>query len=115
VETSTSPTLEISLEDAGGTSWWASLLATLGSQSGNAYLRFVGLVDGEQRYTGATFAAPRTLGEVPPQDAWAPELTTTLDELCQEIEADGWILVGTGEQPWARRYRRAPAAGSRSG
>ena len=31
-------TLQIELEDMAGTSWWAGVLATLASQSGNAYL-----------------------------------------------------------------------------
>jgi hypothetical protein len=33
--------LPAELEDAGGTSWWKGLLATLSSQFGNAYNRFV--------------------------------------------------------------------------
>ena len=59
-------TLQIELEDMAGTSRWAGVLATLTSQSGNAYLRFVGRVDGQRRYMGATFPAPRTLGTLPP-------------------------------------------------
>lgn len=51
-------TLTVELEDAGGTSWWASLLATLSSQYGNAYKRFVGRVDEERRYVGPTFRPP---------------------------------------------------------
>ena len=65
-------TLQIELEDMAGTSRWAGVLATLTSQSGNAYLRFVGRVDGHRRYEGATFPAPRTLSTLPPQEAWAP-------------------------------------------
>jgi fermentation-respiration switch protein FrsA (DUF1100 family) len=42
-------TLQIELEDMAGTSWWAGVLATLASQSGNAYLRFVARVDGHRR------------------------------------------------------------------
>jgi hypothetical protein len=34
-------TLQIKLEDMAGTSWWAGVLATLASQPGNAYVRFV--------------------------------------------------------------------------
>jgi hypothetical protein len=63
--------LHIELEDLAGTSWWTSALATLASQSGIAYLRFVGLVDGHRRYRSATFPAPRTLGTLPPQEASA--------------------------------------------
>ena len=42
--------LQVELEDAGGTRWWKGLLATVSSQYGNAYLRFVGRVDGQARY-----------------------------------------------------------------
>jgi hypothetical protein len=59
-------TLQIELEDMAGTSWWAGVLATLASQSGNAYLRFVGYLDGHRRYKAATFPAPRTLGHAAP-------------------------------------------------
>jgi hypothetical protein len=45
-------TLQIELEDMAGTSRWAGVLTTLTSQSGNAYLRFVGRVDGHRRYIG---------------------------------------------------------------
>jgi hypothetical protein len=65
-------TLQIELEDMAGASRWAGVLATLASQSGNAYMRFVGRVNGHRHYKGATFPAPRTLGTLPPQEAWAP-------------------------------------------
>ena len=55
--------LQVELEDAGGTRWWKGLLATLSSQYGNAYLRFVGRVDGQVRYASSTFAVPRTWGD----------------------------------------------------
>ena len=45
-------TLQIELEDMAGTSWWAGVLATLASQSGNAYMRFVGRVNGHRRPRG---------------------------------------------------------------
>jgi hypothetical protein len=92
------------LEDIAGTSWWAGVLATLASQSGNAYLRFVGRVDGQRRYKGATFPAPRTLGVLPPQEAWAPGMTKSLQELRREIEHDGWVEAGRGAEPWAFNY-----------
>jgi hypothetical protein len=97
-------TLQIDLEDLAGTSWWAGALATLASQSGNAYLRFVGLVDGHRQYKGATFPAPRTLGTLPPQEAWAPGTTRSLQDLRHEIENDGWVEVGRGTEPWAFTY-----------
>jgi hypothetical protein len=66
-------TLEIQLEDAGGTSAVASLLSTLGSQLGNAYYRFVGRAhSADPRWPtyailGKTFPAPRAfLATLPP-------------------------------------------------
>lgn len=46
-------TLQIELEDMAGASWWQGLVATLTAQSGSAYLRFVGRVDGRRQYRGA--------------------------------------------------------------
>ena len=65
-------TLEIELEDVGGTSWWAGITTTLASQSGDAYMRFVGRLNSDRRYKGPTFPSPRTLGTLPPQEEWAP-------------------------------------------
>jgi hypothetical protein len=90
-----------------GASWWAGVLATLASQSGNAYLRFVGRVDGQRRYKGATFPAPRTLDPLPPQEAWAPGMTKSLQDLRREIENDGWVEAGRGTGPWAFRYEHS--------
>jgi hypothetical protein len=100
-------TLQIELEEIAGTSWWAGALATLASQSGNAYLRFVGRVDGHRRYKGATFPAPRTLGALPPQEAWAPGMTKSLQDLRRDIENDGWVETGLGTELWAFRYERS--------
>ena len=99
-------TLTVKLEDAGGTSWWASLLATLSSQYGNAYKRFVGRVDGERRYVGPTFPVPRTWGDIPPQEAWAPEMNRSLAEVLRHIEDDHWVQTGKGQQPWEFRFTR---------
>jgi hypothetical protein len=103
-------TLQIELEDLAGTSWWAGELATLASQSGNAYLRFVGVVDGHRQYRSATFPAPRTLGTPPPQEAWTPGMTKGLQDLRREIENEGWLEAGQGPEPWAFKYER-PASG----
>jgi hypothetical protein len=100
-------TLQIELEDMAGTSCWAGVLATLTSQSGNASLRFVGCVDGHRRYKGATFPAPRTLGVLPPQEAWAPGMTKSLHDLRREIANDGWVEAGRGTEPWAFKYQRS--------
>jgi hypothetical protein len=102
-------TLQIELEDMAGVSWWAGVLATLASQSGNAYVRFVGRVDGHRRYKGATFPVPRTLGTLPPQEAWAPGMTKGFQDLRREIEHDGWLEAGRGTDPWAIKYERAPS------
>ncbi|MDV8070621.1 hypothetical protein R4P64_29220 [Rhodococcus sp. IEGM 1366] len=98
-------TLRVELEEVGARHWWASLLATLASQSGNAYMRFVGVVDGRSRYVSSTFPVSRTLGTVAPQEAWAPEMTASLAELRRSIEDDGWHLSGRGRQPWSLIYR----------
>lgn len=106
--------LQVELEDASGTRWWKGLLATLSSQYGNAYLRFVGRVDGQVRYASSTFPVPRTWGEIPPREPWAPQMTGALKELRGDLEKDGWVEVGRGDQPWALRYER-PATGASSG
>jgi hypothetical protein len=51
--------LTIALEDTGGTSRWASILTTLGSQYGSTQQRLVGQVDGETLYKSSTFPVPR--------------------------------------------------------
>ena len=103
-------TLQIELEDLAGMSWWAGVLATLESQSGNGYLRFVGVVDGHRQYRSATFPAPGTLGTLPPQEAWAPGRTKSLQDLRREIENDGWLEAGRGTEPGAFKYER-PVSG----
>jgi len=104
--------LQLVLEDVGGTSWWAGVLTTLTSQSGSALFRFVGSVEGDRRYVGPTFSAPRGLGSVGPQEAWAPGTTESLRQVQGDVEADGWVQVGRGAEPWSFQYRRAgtPAA-----
>ena len=104
-------TLEIKLEDVGGTSWWAGITTMLASQSGNAYMRFVGSLNGDRRYKGSTFPAPRTFGTLPPQEEWAPGMTQSLQELRREVEDDGWVQVGRGIETWAYQYQR-PAQGA---
>ncbi len=98
--------LRVELEEVGARHWWASLLATLASQSGNAYMRFVGVVDGCPRYVSSTFPVPRVWGTVAPQEEWAPGMTASLAELRRSIEKDGWRQCGRGEQPWSLAYQR---------
>ena len=62
-------TLQVELEDRAGTAWWAGALATLVSQSGRAYLRFVGRVDGAlgvQVRTPSSRVAARATLPAPP-------------------------------------------------
>lgn len=100
-------TLRVELEEVGARHWWAALLATLSSQSGNAYMRFVGIVDGKPRYCGPTFPVPRLWGPELPQEKWAPGLGESLTELQQRIESDGWHQVARGAQAWDLTYQRS--------
>ena len=99
-------TLQIELEDVAGTSWWAGVLSTLGSQTGSMTLRFVGRVDGERRYTGDTFSSTRTVVPTAPEEAFAPGMTDSLTKLRREIEADGWVETGRGAEPYAFTFAR---------
>ena len=56
---------------------------------------------------------PRTLGTLPPQEEWAPEMTESLEELCRDLERDGWVSAGRGEEPWALRCERLARAAVR--
>ena len=71
-------------------------------------------MDGQVRYASSTFPVPRTWGEIPPREQWAPERTDALEELRGDLEKDGWVEVGRGDQPWALRYER-DASGASSG
>lgn len=109
----TSDILEIELEDVAGTSWVNSILTTLSSQYGSATYRFVGVAHSQDprwpayRVNGGTFVAPRAFKEdLDPQEAWAPGLTESLQELRRELVDSGWILTGHGTKPWSDRYMR---------
>ena len=121
-------TLEIELEDAGGTSAVASLVTTLGSQFGNAYYRFIGRAHSpDPRWPTysirrKTFPAPPAfLANLPPQEQWAEGMTQALNELREELVAQGWQPVGRGAQPWSFAYVRpgldldSPVAGTAIG
>jgi hypothetical protein len=69
----------VELEDVNAASRWASALATLGSQFGNAYSRFVGHATSsdprwpEYRITSSAFPRVRGLPDgMTPKEAWAP-------------------------------------------
>jgi hypothetical protein len=91
--------LTVALEDVGGTSWWASILVTLGSQYGSNLQRFVGRVNGETRYKSSTFPSARSVTPVAPQEDWAPGMTAALAELKQDLARDGWVQVSGGPDP----------------
>ena len=105
-------TLEIELEDVGGTSMVASLLTTLGSQFGNAYYRFVGRAhSADPRWPtyaipGKTFPAPRAfLTNLPPWNEWAEGMTQALTELRDQPERIRDVLllaVGVAVTPHPR-------------
>lgn len=99
-------TLQIELEDVGGTSWWASILTMLSSQTGSMTYRFVGKVDGHRRYKSSTFSAARSTPPEPPQEQRAPGMNRSLEEIRRDLTADGWIEVGRGTEPWAYTFER---------
>ena len=110
-------TLEIVLEDAGARSWLAALLATLASQYGNAFMRFVAQTDagdGEAPRVvakGGPFPRPRSIpDDVPPDESYCPGMTATLDDLRERLEKDGWQPCGRGTHPWSHRYAKAATA-----
>jgi hypothetical protein len=98
-------TLEIELEDAASSSWWARILYTLGSQYGRTQLRFVGKTDHQRLYVSDTFPGP-PLGATPPEEQWAPGMQASLDGLRRRIAKDGWSESGRGKKPWEFRYTR---------
>jgi len=104
--------VQIELEDISGTSWWASILTTLASQHGNTQLRFVCRANGKHLYTSSFFPCPRNYDRVPPQEEWAPGMTQSLQDLCRELEGDGWARANLGAEPWAFIYER-PTTSSR--
>lgn len=109
-----SPNLVVRVEEVGARHWWMALLATLASQSGNAYMRFVGVVDEKSVYFSDTFPVPRIWGSIPPQEQWAPGMTRCLHKLCREIEDAGWRLHENTIDPWSLSYERTsppPARG----
>jgi hypothetical protein len=105
-------TLEIVIEDVSERSWLASLVATLGSQFGGRYYRFVGVIRAGHphpvdRVESGTFACPRTVGrDIPPQEQWAFGMTRELNGLRKQLIDEGWFELGHGPQPWSYTYFR---------
>lgn len=110
--------IEIRLEDVGGTSWWRSLLTSLGNPSGFATMRFVARdldLDGRQPpvAVGPTFLRPRSLpDDVPPDEAWCPGMDASLATLHEQLAARGWRPDGHGEHPWSERFTRLAVSDS---
>ena len=105
--------LEIELEDVGSTSWWASVMTTLATQSGSAYMRFVGRTADEGGRPaaivarGPLFSRPRSApDDVPPDESFCPGMNRALEDLRRKLEEDGWRPAGRGEHPWSFQYVR---------
>lgn len=110
-------TLEIEMEDAASTSWLAALLATLSSQNGTAFMRFVARAPGPPGepprivLRAGPFPRPRSLpDDVSPDESSCPGMTAALDDLRERLERDGWEPAGRGEQAWSYRYARPEGA-----
>jgi len=106
-------TLEVQLEDVGGRSWVTSLFTTL-AVGGNTLFRFVGRARSHDprwptyEVCGDTFLVPRALPmtQPTPQPEWAPEMTSSLEELRERLVAEGWRAAGRRTTPWSYVYTR---------
>lgn len=108
-------TLQIELEDAASSSWWARILYTLGSQYGRTQLRFVGKTDdGHPIYVGETFPGPPP-GPTAPEEEWAPGMKASLADLHRQIARDGWSEAGHGQRPWDMTFTRYVGTGAETG
>lgn len=99
-------TLHVELQDIGGTAWWARILTTLTSQTGSTQFRFVGRVGNEIRYSSSTFTSPTPVSPVPPEEKWAPGMTSSLEELVSDLREAGWTQAGRGNEPWDLTFER---------
>lgn len=106
--------LEIEAEDLGGSSMVASLLTTLASQHGNAYLRFAARLRNPdpQRpatvMTSPTFPATRPSMDHPAeQGAWLAIQRERFDELHRQLVEEGWRPIGRGAHWWSVIYQCA--------
>lgn len=111
--------LEVELQDAGATSWWASLLWTLGSQHGTRIYQFVGRAhSSDPRWPTYTVAGPtfpvqagQRLEHLGDRDAWADEIRSGWRDLDAALRAEGWRSVGRGANWWSATYIRPRALG----
>jgi hypothetical protein len=106
-------TLEIEVEDFGGTSFPASLGTILISQYGTGYARFVARAHSDDPrwpvygFTGPTFPMTRMpLDDLSAQGAWAQDIWARLDEMHQQLVQHGWRPAGRGEHWWSLRFTR---------
>jgi hypothetical protein len=105
--------LEIEVEDFGGTSFPAALGTILISQYGTGYATFVARAHSDDPrwsvygVTGPTFPMTRMpLDDLSAQGAWAQDMRTRLDEMDRELVQHGWRRAGHGEHWWSLRYTR---------
>ena len=99
-------TLQVELQDVGGTSWWARLLAAISSPKGSSLLRFVGRVGSEIRYSSDTITTPTPVSPSAPEAAWTHVMSHTVQHLIRQIEQDGWVQTGAGSNPWSLTFER---------
>jgi hypothetical protein len=106
-------TLEIHLEELGEHSWVKAALNTLSGSYGSAQYRFVARPPGQRHrprdhvVTGATFPVMRfqDLDDLHRPNAWIETAQERLDELDEELRADGWWPAATyGQHWWSRTY-----------
>jgi len=112
--------LEIHLEVLGQHSWVKAAFNTLAGSHGSALFRFVARFPGDDeggradRVVGATFPMMRwqDLNDLTEPNGWLEVAWERLQELDQQLVADGWErLPGTGDHWWSLYYAR-PAAGT---
>jgi hypothetical protein len=107
--------LEVELEDAGGASWWRSLLSTVTGQCGTRSYRFVGRAtsanDRWPTYAVASGTFPwhplQRLEEEPDERAaWSAEVRAQLAALQDDLQAHGWRMTAQGPHWFSQRYER---------
>ena len=108
--------LTVHLEDAATRSMWVSMLGLLRPADPAVALRRAAAGGREPGVQQRHLRRPLQLGDPADrsdhaaEEAWAPGMQQALAELQREIEADDWVEVGVGEQPWEHQYRRRSAA-----
>jgi hypothetical protein len=113
---STSPVLEVHLEELGQHSWLKALFNTLTGSYGSAQFRFVARAPGDHHratddtFVGATFPVMRAqdLDDETEPNAWLEVARERLQELDGQLVRDGWRRAGRpGRHWWSHLYTRA--------